>query len=119
MATRPALDAWCGARDWALGRPPSEEGGPGGSGEAGWISRRDYEEKGGEYLSEHRASNAFVSMTIAKPAHSAPRSAEATVSTATGDTPTATAATVAPGGSAPPAAAVPASVEDDARMVTS
>lgn len=60
MASRPALDAWYGARDWALEHPP-------GAGAEGWISRQDYEEKGGEYLSEHCSSNAFVCMKIAKP----------------------------------------------------
>ncbi|XP_068196441.1 actin-related protein 5 [Antennarius striatus] len=62
MASRPALDAWYGARDWALENLP-----PGGGGvEEGWISRQDYEEKGGEYLSEHRASNVFIPMKIAR-----------------------------------------------------
>ncbi|XP_061900464.1 actin-related protein 5 [Entelurus aequoreus] len=59
MATRPALDAWLGARDWALEHPP------GGGGE-GWISRQDYEEKGGEYLSEHCASNVSVPIKVNK-----------------------------------------------------
>ncbi|CAB1329415.1 unnamed protein product [Coregonus sp. 'balchen'] len=64
MASRPAVDAWYGARDWALEHPPGGEG---------WISRQDYEEKGGEYLSEHCASNVFIPMKIAKPV---PRPAE-------------------------------------------
>ncbi|CAL8254203.1 unnamed protein product [Arctogadus glacialis] len=114
LAARPALDAWYGARDWALGGPPSGGGGP----VEGWVSRQDYEEKGGHYLSEHRASNASVSMRIAKPAPSVPRPAEPGVATATGDTPT-PAAAVAPGGPAVPAASVPASVEAEAQMVTS
>ncbi|XP_061841543.1 actin-related protein 5 [Nerophis lumbriciformis] len=59
MATRPALDAWLGARDWALEHPP------GGGGE-GWTSRQDYEEKGGEYLSEHCASNVWVPIKVNK-----------------------------------------------------
>ncbi|XP_077575495.1 actin-related protein 5 [Stigmatopora nigra] len=59
MATQPTLSAWLGARDWALEHPP-------GAGEAGWISRQDYEEKGGEYLSEHDASNIFVPIKIYK-----------------------------------------------------
>ncbi|KAM9342231.1 actin-related protein 5 [Pholidichthys leucotaenia] len=63
VASRPDLDAWYGARDWALEHPPGAEGGGG----EGWISRQDYEEKGGEYLSEHCASNVFVPMKIAKP----------------------------------------------------
>uniref|UniRef100_A0A6Q2WYJ4 Actin-related protein 5 n=1 Tax=Esox lucius TaxID=8010 RepID=A0A6Q2WYJ4_ESOLU len=58
MASRPAVDSWYGAREWAL------ENSPGGE---GWISRQDYEEKGGEYLSEHCASNVFVPVKIAKP----------------------------------------------------
>ncbi|XP_077371256.1 actin-related protein 5 isoform X2 [Festucalex cinctus] len=63
MARQPTLGAWLGARDWALGHPP---GGGGGGGVAGWISRQDYEEKGGEYLSEHCASNVFVPIKINK-----------------------------------------------------
>ncbi|XP_035238228.1 actin-related protein 5 [Anguilla anguilla] len=58
VASRPALDAWHGARDWALRSEPGGEG---------WVSRQDYEEKGGEYLSEHWASNASVSVRIARP----------------------------------------------------
>ncbi|XP_075993173.1 actin-related protein 5 [Genypterus blacodes] len=72
MASRPALDAWYGARDWALEHPP-------GGTEEGWISRQEYEEKGGEYLSEHRASNLYVPMKIVKPAP--PRPAEPSVPT--------------------------------------
>lgn len=64
MASCPALDAWHGARGWVLEHPP-------GAVSEGWISRQDYEEKGGEYLSEHCASNAFVPMKIAKPARPA------------------------------------------------
>lgn len=63
MASRPALDAWYGARDWALENPPVGDGGA----VEGWISRHDYEEKGGEYLREHCASNVFIPMKIAKP----------------------------------------------------
>ncbi|XP_028842480.1 actin-related protein 5 [Denticeps clupeoides] len=58
LASRPALDAWYGAREWALHNAP---GGP------GWISRQDYEEKGGEYLSEHCASNLSVLFKLGKP----------------------------------------------------
>ncbi|KAJ8257970.1 hypothetical protein GJAV_G00191710 [Gymnothorax javanicus] len=58
VASRPALDAWYGARDWALRHTMGGEG---------WMSRQDYEEKGGEYLSEHWASNASVSIRIARP----------------------------------------------------
>lgn len=74
MASRPALDAWYGARDWALEHLPT-----GGGGAEGWISRQDYEEKGGEYLSEHWASNTFVPMKLAKPA----RHTEASAATPT------------------------------------
>ncbi len=75
MASRPALDAWYGARDWALEHLPAA-----GVGAAeGWISRQDYEEKGGEYLSEHCASNVFIPMKIAKPV----RPAEPSVTTLT------------------------------------
>lgn len=63
LASRPALDAWFGARDWALEHLPSREG----AAAQGWISRQEYEEKGGEYLSEHCASNVFIPMKITKP----------------------------------------------------
>ncbi|XP_019728735.1 actin-related protein 5 isoform X1 [Hippocampus comes] len=62
LAMQPTLGAWLGARDWALEHPP----GCGGGRVAGWISRQDYEEKGGEYLSEHCASNVFVPIKINK-----------------------------------------------------
>lgn len=68
LASRPALDAWYGAREWALQNPP---GGP------GWLSRQDYEEKGGEYLSEHCASNVFIPMTISRPTQRANEAAPA------------------------------------------
>ncbi|XP_067266157.1 actin-related protein 5 [Chanodichthys erythropterus] len=58
LASRPALDAWFGAREWALRNPAEEQG---------WISRQDYEENGGEYLSEHCASNIFIPMKLNKP----------------------------------------------------
>ncbi|XP_017564998.1 actin-related protein 5 [Pygocentrus nattereri] len=58
LTSHPALDAWFGARDWALRNPVGSEG---------WINRQDYEEKGGEYLSEHWASNIFIPMRISKP----------------------------------------------------
>ncbi|KAK6303666.1 hypothetical protein J4Q44_G00261200 [Coregonus suidteri] len=38
MASWPAVNSWYGARDWALEHIPGGEG---------WISRQDYEEKGG------------------------------------------------------------------------
>lgn len=75
MASQPTLDAWYGARAWALEHPP----GAGGGLSEGWISRQDYEEKGGEYLSEHCASNVFIPMKIAKPFPA--RSAEPSVPT--------------------------------------
>ncbi|TNN60319.1 Actin-related protein 5 [Liparis tanakae] len=78
MASRPALDAWYGARDWALQHLPSGEGGAA----EGWISRQEYEEKGGEYLSEHCASNIFVPMKIIKQAPA--RTAEPSAPTSTG-----------------------------------
>ncbi len=78
MASRPALDAWYGARDWALEHLPTAVGGPA----EGWISRQEYEEKGGEYLSEHCASNIFIPMKIAKPAPPA-RPVEPSVTTVT------------------------------------
>ncbi|XP_029012559.1 actin-related protein 5 isoform X2 [Betta splendens] len=63
MASQPALDAWYGARDWALEHPPEGDA----TAPEGWISRQDYEEKGGEYLSEHCASNVFIPMKLTKP----------------------------------------------------
>uniref|UniRef100_A0A3P9HKS4 Actin-related protein 5 n=1 Tax=Oryzias latipes TaxID=8090 RepID=A0A3P9HKS4_ORYLA len=78
MASRPALDAWYGARDWALEHPPGEA-------LEGWISRQDYEEKGGEYLSEHCASNIFIPMKIAKPVPARSAEPSVTAQTSTGD----------------------------------
>lgn len=40
----------------------------------GWITRKDYEEKGGEYLKEHCASNVYVPIRLPK---QAPRATEA------------------------------------------
>uniref|UniRef100_A0A8C9RW95 Actin-related protein 5 n=1 Tax=Scleropages formosus TaxID=113540 RepID=A0A8C9RW95_SCLFO len=82
MASRPALDAWRGACEWALRNSP---------GASGWISRQDYEEKGGEYLSEHCASNVYLPMRIAKPP---PKGPEAPA--AAGSVPTGTDATAVP-----------------------
>ncbi|XP_012694236.2 actin-related protein 5 [Clupea harengus] len=72
LASRPAQDAWYGAREWALQHPP---GGP------GWVSRQDYEEKGGEYLSEHCASNIFIPMPISRPTQRANEATPASEST--------------------------------------
>lgn len=77
MATRPSLDAWYGARDWALEHPAA-------AGAEGWISRQDYEEKGGEYLSEHCASNVFVPLKIAKPVPARPAEPPLAYQTPTG-----------------------------------
>eukprot|EP00064_Thunnus_orientalis_P019559 superscaffoldBa00004946_g19682 len=93
MASRPALDAWYGARDWALEHLPA--GGGGGAAE-GWISRQDYEEKGGEYLSEHCASNLFIPMKIAKPVPARPTEPSVTTQTSTGATAAVTTVTSAP-----------------------
>nr|XP_046251917.1 actin-related protein 5 [Scatophagus argus] len=82
MASRPALDAWYGARDWALEHLPPA-GGPAEAAD-GWISRQDYEEKGGEYLSEHCASNIFIPMKIAKPAPVRPTESSVPTLTLTG-----------------------------------
>lgn len=76
MASQPALDAWYGARDWALQHLPTA----GGGAAEGWISRQDYEEKGGEYLSEHCASNVFIPMKIAKPVPARPTEPSVTTS---------------------------------------
>lgn len=80
MASRPSLDAWYGARDWALEHLPAE----GGVSTEGWISRQDYEEKGGEYLSEHCASNVFIPIKLAKPVPSRPTEPAGTSLTLTG-----------------------------------
>ncbi|XP_013922691.1 PREDICTED: actin-related protein 5 [Thamnophis sirtalis] len=68
LASNPVLDAWHGARDWALEYMNREEG---------WITRKDYEEKGGEYLKEHCASNVYVPIRLPK---QAPRTAETSAS---------------------------------------
>ncbi|KAL8179386.1 UNVERIFIED_CONTAM: Actin- protein 5 [Gekko kuhli] len=68
LASNPVLDTWYGARDWALEYMNREEG---------WITRKDYEEKGGEYLKEHSASNIYVPIRLPK---QAPRTAEASAS---------------------------------------
>lgn len=65
LASSPTLDAWYGARDWAVEHMTREEG---------WITRKDYEEKGGEYLKEHCASNVYVPIRLPK---QAPRTTEA------------------------------------------
>uniref|UniRef100_A0A1B6L6D3 Actin-related protein 5 n=1 Tax=Graphocephala atropunctata TaxID=36148 RepID=A0A1B6L6D3_9HEMI len=49
IASDPALDAWMGARDFALDPYVLDK----------CISRQEYLEKGGEYLKEHDASNMF------------------------------------------------------------
>ncbi|XP_034552715.1 actin-related protein 5 isoform X2 [Notolabrus celidotus] len=108
MALRPSLDAWYGARDWALEHLPGE----GGVSTEGWISRQDYEEKGGEYLSEHCASNVFVPIKLTKPVPPRP-----TESTGTSLTPTgACAATTTTVTSAP---TPPSSTVAEIPMVTS
>uniref|UniRef100_A0A3B5L077 Actin-related protein 5 n=1 Tax=Xiphophorus couchianus TaxID=32473 RepID=A0A3B5L077_9TELE len=89
MATRPGLDAWYGARDWALEHPAA-------AGAEGWISRQDYEEKGGEYLSEHCASNVFVPMKLAKPVPVRPAEPPAALQTLTGASAASATVTVAP-----------------------
>ncbi|KAM9752855.1 actin-related protein 5 [Menidia menidia] len=89
LASRPALDAWYGARDWALEHQPGAEA-------EGWISRQDYEEKGGEYLKEHCASNPFVPMKIAKPVPARPAETPVTTQTSTGVSAAITAVTSAP-----------------------
>ncbi|KAM9296515.1 actin-related protein 5 [Gastrophryne carolinensis] len=59
LASNPVLDAWHGASDWALQNLEASEG---------WISRKDYEEMGGEYISEHVASNCYTAIRLPKPA---------------------------------------------------
>jgi actin-related protein 5 len=59
LASNPVLDAWYGARDWALDH--LEDNGA-------WVTRKEYEEKGGEYLKEHCASNIYVPIRLPKQA---------------------------------------------------
>uniref|UniRef100_UPI0037E9769A actin-related protein 5 n=1 Tax=Semicossyphus pulcher TaxID=241346 RepID=UPI0037E9769A len=106
-ALKPALDAWYGARDWALEHPP----GGGGVLEEGWISRQDYEEKGGEYLSEHCASNVFIPMKLTKPVPVRPAEPAGTTLTSTGASAALTMVT--------PALTPPGSNVADVSMVTS
>ncbi|XP_045151438.1 actin-related protein 5 [Echinops telfairi] len=61
LASSPVLDAWYGARDWALDHLDNDEV---------WVTRKEYEEKGGEYLKEHRASNIYVPIRLPKQAAS-------------------------------------------------
>ncbi|XP_012866077.1 PREDICTED: actin-related protein 5 [Dipodomys ordii] len=59
LALNPVLDAWYGAREWALDH--LEDNGA-------WVTRKEYEEKGGEYLKEHCASNIYVPIRLPKQA---------------------------------------------------
>ncbi|KAB1262843.1 Actin-related protein 5 [Camelus dromedarius] len=68
LASNPVLDAWYGARDWALDHLDDEDV---------WITRKEYEEKGGGYLKEHCASNVYVPIRLPKQAS---RSSEAQAS---------------------------------------
>lgn len=68
LASNPVLDAWYGARDWALDHLDDDDV---------WVTRKEYEEKGGEYLKEHSASNAYVPIHLPKQAS---RSSEAQAS---------------------------------------
>ncbi|XP_069120696.1 actin-related protein 5-like [Argopecten irradians] len=56
-AANPILDTWYGARKWALSPHFTTHS----------ISRQDYEEKGGEYLKEHRLSNRFFPTPVVVP----------------------------------------------------
>ncbi|EPQ16267.1 Actin-related protein 5 [Myotis brandtii] len=68
LASNPLLDAWYGPRDWALDQLGDD---------AVWITRKEYEEKGGEYFKEHSASNIYVPIHLPKQAS---RSSEAQAS---------------------------------------
>lgn len=59
LASNPVLDAWYGARDWALDHLDDAEA---------WVTRKEYEEKGGEYFKEHCASNICVPIRLPKQA---------------------------------------------------
>ncbi|XP_072046069.1 actin-related protein 5-like isoform X2 [Amphiura filiformis] len=51
-ADKPSLDAWNGAKKWAQDANQIA---------SGFVTKAEYEEKGGEYLKEHVASNLFTS----------------------------------------------------------
>eukprot|EP00057_Strongylocentrotus_purpuratus_P007614 XP_011662088.1 PREDICTED: actin-related protein 5 [Strongylocentrotus purpuratus] len=53
-AGNPSLDAWCGAAKWALDTTNLSS----------FITRSEYEEKGGDYLKEHPASNRFLASPL-------------------------------------------------------
>ncbi|XP_061592542.1 actin-related protein 5 [Cololabis saira] len=105
LASQPALDAWYGARDWALEHPPE-------SGSEGWISKQEYEEKGGEYLSEHCASNMFTPIKIVKPVPARPAEASVNVQTSSGAAAAITTVTSGP-------VSAPSTVTADVAMVAS
>ena len=50
FTANPTLDAWLGARKCAMSPTFSTS----------WITRAEYEEKGGDYLKEHSASNRYM-----------------------------------------------------------
>lgn len=49
-AQNPVMDAWYGARNWAQSQDMFEKYS---------VSKKEYEEKGGEYLIEHCVSNQY------------------------------------------------------------
>ncbi|CAL1298090.1 unnamed protein product [Larinioides sclopetarius] len=53
LADDPLLDAWRGARKWALNEENLKKFS---------VTRQEYEEKGGDYLKDHMCSNHFVSL---------------------------------------------------------
>ena len=61
LADDPSLDAWSGARQWALS--PAFE--------TYSVTQADYDEKGHDYLKEHFASNRYMP-TPTQPASSSP-----------------------------------------------
>lgn len=59
QAANPTMDAWSGARQWALQPALLSQYG---------LTKRDYEEKGGEYLKEHSVTNCYFATPPAPPA---------------------------------------------------
>lgn len=84
VAENPVLDAWHGASDWALQNWEVDEG---------WITRKEYEEMGGEYLKENAASNRHVAIRLPKPL---PRTAVASSSQEMESAPQTSSGTVPP-----------------------
>ncbi|XP_039250320.2 actin-related protein 5-like [Styela clava] len=53
VSENPTLDAWRGAKKWAMSHMDQEDM---------WMTRQDYDEHGFEYLKEHKASNKYLNV---------------------------------------------------------